>query len=410
MTTQLDAVPDDLVVDFDIYDPALAGSEDHFQDEIRKLAKIGPLVYSTAHGGHWMVLDYDLVHEVLRDPQSYSSWPNSLLSHGEEQKLLPLELDPPVHTAYRQSLQPLFSPTRMKSLEPKIRGVVNELIDRFADRGEAEFVSEFAHELPAKVFLALMDLPLSDAPKFTDASSIVMGLGEGATSEEARNAAQAEMATYLMDVVEERRSRPADSEDVTSQLVHGQATIDGETRHFTTEELTSMMLLLLIAGLHTVQGSLGWGVAHLTANPEQRQKLIEDASAIPAAVEEILRIEASVCPGRRATQDTVLGGRNIKKDDRVLLVLCAANGDSAQFDDPQGLDVARTPNRHLSFGAGPHRCLGSHLARIELRIAFEELFRRIPTFEVDRDRPQEWHSSAVRGVIELPIKFVPEPV
>ncbi len=142
-----------------------------------------------------------------------------------------------------------------------------------------------------------------------------------------------------------------------------------------------MFFLLLIAGLHTVQGSLAWAIVHLVNNPEQRQQIIDDPELmIPTAVEEILRIEAAVVPGRRATRDVELGGMKISEGEQLILMLCAANRDHEEFDDPDALDIARKPNRHLSFGGGAHRCLGSHLARIELTIALEEILRRIPRF------------------------------
>lgn len=403
-------IPSELLTDFDIYDPALAAPVDRVQEELAALAKRGPVLFSRKHGGHWIVLGYDEVHEVMRDAERFSSYPNNIMPHGGE-KTLPLELDPPEHTAYRHALQPLFSPTRMRALEEQVRTTVTELLDGFAARGEAEFVAEFAHELPARVFLSLMDLPLSDAPLFTEATNTYM-LGKPDVSEEESNAAREDavfrMWSYFGDVIAERRARPVPGDDVTSQIIFGDVTIDGTTRKFTDAELQNMFFLLLIAGLHTVQGSLGWAVVHLTANPEHQKSLTADPDRIPTAVEEILRIEAAVHPGRRVTQDTMLGGVQLRAGDQLLLSLAAANRDGRQFDAPENFDGTREPNRHLSFGSGPHRCLGSHLARVELRIALEELHRRIPDYRVAPDAVTLWHASQVRGVLQLPIVFTPE--
>jgi cytochrome P450 len=191
-------------------------------------------------------------------------------------------------------------------------------------------------------------------------------------------------------------------------MINSEIEIDGERRHLTTDELSNAFMLLLIAGLHTTQGSLGWAIMHLSRYPEQRRMLVEDPSRIPAAVEEVLRIEAAVSMGRRATRDTELGGVQLKADDQLLCVLAGANRDEREFPDPDQLKVDRTPNRHLSFGAGPHRCLGSHLARVDLRIALEELLRRLPDIEHDPDRPSVSTSSQTRGVIELHARFTPE--
>lgn len=395
------------VVDFDIYDPTLAYPVDTVQEKVAELAAKGPVVYSTAHGGHWIVTRYKEAHEVLRNPETFSSYPNNLVNAGDG-KFLPLELDPPEHTAYRVALQPLFSPNRMKALTEQIRAVVNELIDGFAGDGEAEFISAFAHELPTRVFLALMDWPLEDAPMFTEATDIALMGKPGASEEEsaqARAEAAQQMFGYFQKIVDERRANPGD--DVTSVLIHTEIDLADGKRLLTDEDLTRMFFLLLIAGLHTVQGSLAWAIIHLVNRPGQRAALIADDGLIPSAVEEILRIEAAVVMGRRATRDVELGGVRIKEGDQLIVMLCSANRDADEFDDPDTLDLERTPNRHLSFGAGPHRCLGSHLARLELSIALEELHRRIPDYELVESDPPVLHATQVRGCLRLPIKFTP---
>ncbi|MFD9664120.1 cytochrome P450 [Rhodococcus sp. NPDC059968] len=395
------------VVDFDIYDPALAYPVDTVQEKVAELAAKGPVVYSTAHGGHWIVTRYKEVHEVLRNPETFSSYPNNLVNAGDG-KFLPLELDPPEHTAYRVALQPLFSPNRMKALTEQIRGAVNELIDDFAGKGEAEFISAFAHELPTRVFLALMDWPIEDAPKLTEATDIALMGKPGASEEEsaqARAEAAQQMFAYFQKIVDQRRTNPGD--DVTSTLIHTEIELADGKRRLTDEELSRMFFLLLIAGLHTVQGSLAWAIIHLVNRPDQRAALIADDGLIPSAVEEILRIEAAVIMGRRATRDVELGGVQIKEGDQLIVTLCSANRDADEFDNPDMLDLERTPNRHLSFGAGPHRCLGSHLARLELSIALEELHRRIPDYELVESDPPVLHASQVRGCLRLPIRFTP---
>lgn len=409
MTTTEHALPDDLVVDFDIYDQTLAQPVDNVQQRVAELASKGPVVYSTAHGGHWIVTRYKEIHEVLRDPETFSSYPNNLVTGpGGMGKFIPIELDPPEHTGYRLAMQPLFSPNRMKALTDQIRSLINELIDGFAAKGETEFISTFAHELPTRVFLALMDWPLEDAGVFTDATDTVL-MGKPGLSEEENQQAQVaagfEMFGYFHKMVQERRENPGD--DITSTLIHTEVELEDGKRLLTDEELYRMFFLLLIAGLHTVQGSLAWSIIHLVNNPEQRKALIEDDSLIPSAVEEILRIEAAVIPGRCATRDVELGGVTIKKGDQLILTLCSANRDADEFDDAEDLQLDRHPNRHLSFGSGPHRCLGSHLARIELSLALEELHRRIPDYDLIAEDPPILHASQVRGCMRLPIKFTP---
>ncbi|MQY26025.1 cytochrome P450 [Nocardia aurantia] len=403
-------VPGNLVVDFDIYDQSLTVPVDTVPERVAELARKGPVVYSTAHGGHWIVTRYQEIHEVLRDPETFSSYPNNLVSTTAGfGKFLPLELDPPEHTGYRRALQPLFGPQRMQALEDDIRAVINELIDAFADRGAAEFISAFAHELPTRVFLTLMDWPRADAAMFTEATDIVLTGIPGGSEEEsnrARGEAAFRMLGYFQRMIDARRATPGP--DITSTIIHTEVELADGTRLLTDEELQRMFFLLLIAGLHTVQGSLAWSIIHLSNNPEQRRQLVEDPALIASAVEEILRIEAAVIPGRCATRDVELGGVTIAAGDQLILLLCSANRDEAEFEQPDMLQLDRRPNRHLSFGAGAHRCLGSHLARIELRVALEEIHRRIPDYALVESDPPILHASQVRGCARLPITFTPE--
>lgn len=215
------------------------------------------------------------------------------------------------------------------------------------------------------------------------------------------------MFAYFGNVLAERRAQGL-GDDITSAIMATEIEMDGVQRPLTDDELNAMFFLLLIAGLHTTQGSLAWSVIHLSAHPDQRQQLVDDPSMVTDAVEEVLRIEASVSVGRKVTQDTVLGGVPLKAGDQLLIVLPAVNRDSREFDAPDDFNVERTPNRHLTFGSGPHRCVGSHLARIELRIALEELNRRLPDYRVDPDGQVLQHASQVRGVLQLPVVFTAE--
>ena len=409
MTTAMDRVPPNLVTDFDVYEPSLATPVDVFQERVAELAAKGPVVYSPAYGGHWVVTRYKEIQQVLTDPETFSSYPNNLVTPVDFGKFIPLELDQPEHTAYRQVLQPLFSPQRMKKLSDDIRTVVNGLIDEFAPKGQAEFISEFAHELPARVFLALMDWPLEDAPLFTEATDIVLFGKPGGTPEEsdqARIAAGLTVAGYFQKVIEDRRSNPRG--DATSTLINTEVELPDGARVLEDQELILMFYLLLMGGLHTVQGSLAWAIVHLVNNPAQRDLIVADPAVIPRAVEEILRIEAAVAAGRRATRDVELGGVSIAEGDQLLLMLCSANRDPDAFPNPADFDINRSPNRHLSFGAGVHRCLGSHLGRVELTIALEELHRRIPDYQLVESDPPIFHSTQVRGCLRMPITFTPE--
>ncbi|MGV0834344.1 cytochrome P450 [Mycolicibacterium thermoresistibile] len=409
MTTIAERAPQHLVTDFDFYDPALAGEVDRFNETIGKLAEKGPVTYSTAYGGHWIVTGYNEAHTILRDPKTFSSYPNNLVNAGDG-KFIPLELDPPEHTSYRHVLQPLFNPTRMRALEPEIRATVNRLIDGFANRGSAEFISEFAHELPAAVFLKLMGWPVEDTPLFSEATDIVVFGKPGATEEEnaeARQQAAQQMFAYFAGVLADRRQKD-DHDDITTQIINTPLQTENGPRPLTDEELYRMFFLLLIAGLHTVQGSLAWSVIHLSHRTDERQRLIDDPSLLPQVVEEMLRIETAVTMGRKVMSDVEIGGVQMKAGDQLVINLGAVNRDSREFPEPGTVRIERSPNRHLAFGAGPHRCIGSHLARIEMSIALEELHRRIPDYRIDTSKPTISHATQIRGVLQLPILFTPE--
>lgn len=399
------------VVDFDVYEPGLPGPVDTMHERIAALRRRGPVLFSPAHGGHWLVTDYALIQEVLRDSSVYSARSINLTKITDSgEKLIPSELDPPLHTAFRKALQPLFNPTRMKALEPTIRSLVNSLIDGFAHTGRCELIADYAHEVPAAVFLALMGWPIEDGPMFTEQTDIALVGLPGKPPEEsdaARVKAAGQMYEYFGAMIAERRGR-SDQDDVTSAVINTLITVDGETRPLADQELCQMFYLMLIAGLHTVEGSLALAVRMLAEHPEQRQRLLDDSSLIPAAVEESLRYETTVAPARMVVKDTVLGGAPLKAGDHILTLLAGADRDPKEFADPDQMRIDRTPNRHIAFGSGAHRCIGSHLARIELQIALGELLKRIPDYRLDPDDPPITHASQVRGVVRMPLLFTPE--
>src|SRR5581483_2278190 len=210
-------------------------------------------------------------------------------------------------------------------------------------------------------------------------------VGKPGGTEEESNAVRAgvlqDLGAYFANVIEERRGEElTDESDVTSVIINTPIKLESEpeARLLTDEELQRLFLLVLIAGLHTTQGSLGWGMMHLAEHPDARAKLAADPSLIEDAVEEILRIEAAVAPGRRVTRDVEIGGVMMRENDQLLMLLCSANRDPSVFDNAAGMTLDRSPNKHLSFGGGRHRCVGSHLARLELRIAFEQILKRLP--------------------------------
>jgi cytochrome P450 len=350
-------------------------------------------------GGHEVVLlsRYGDVLFALRHPEAFTS--ASGLNLGE-QPLLPLEVDPPVHTGYRRILNPQFVPREIEKLAPEVRAGVRDLLDTFAERGSCDFHEEFATPLPSRIFLPLMGLPDADLPMFlqwrdnTIRPDVEPGDMEGAAR--IRQETGHAISDYFRERIAERRAEPDDA--LLSRIVH--ATIDG--RPLDDAELLGISHLLLLGGLDTVTATLDCMVEHLATHPEQRQRLVDDPSCIPAAVEEMLRFltPVMVVP-RAAATDMTLGGVDIKQGDGVTLVLGAANGDEAEFDAGE-VDFDREPNKHLAFGGGHHLCLGAHLARMELRIALEELHARIPDYRL-ADGAEVHFSTGIRQADSLPL-------
>jgi cytochrome P450 len=326
---------------------------------------------------------------------------------GNVRPLIPLQIDPPEHAKYRRILDPLFTPREMARREPAVTALVNEMIDGFADRGECDFHAEFAVPLPCTVFLQLLGLPLEDLEKFLAWKDAVIrpeGAQGPAQHREAAAPAAQQIYEYFERAIDDHIANPR--EDVMSALIAAEV----EGKPLTREELLDICFLFLIAGLDTVTDSLDCFFVYLARHPEQRRLLIEQTEILPSAIEELLRWETPV-PGvaRVAIQDVEVAGCPISKGERISPLLGAANTDPAEFPDPDVVDFRRNPNRHRAFGGGPHRCLGSHLARMELRVALREFHRRIPDYEIPAG-VQLTYTNALRSVERLPLTFpLPAP-
>ncbi len=324
---------------------------------------------------------------------------------GNIRPMIPLQVDPPEHAKYRRILDPLFTPREMARREPAVTALVNEMIDRFADRGECDFHEEFAVPLPCTVFLQLLGLPLADMDMFLEwKDGVIRPPGDSGYDRRHESAAPvaAQIYEYFDRAIDEHIASPRD--DVLSALIAANVASE-EGRPLSREEMLDICILFLIAGLDTVTDSLDCFFVYLARHPEHRHQLVEQPDILPHAIEELLRWETPV-PGvaRVALQDTEVGGCPISKGERISPLLGAANTDPAEFPDPETVDFTRNPNRHRAFGGGPHRCLGSHLARMELRVAMREFHRRIPDYEI-KPGAQLTFTAALRSVESLPLVF-----
>ena len=345
------------------------------------------------------------IDHAFKHPEIFSSNADAV-DLSNVRPLIPLQIDPPEHKKFRKILDPIFAPKRMALLEEPVSKLVNDLIDRFIADGELDFASQFSVPFPSQVFLTLLGLPLEELPRFLKMKDgiirpdVVTGANFG--SDEAK-AYQVEVATsiydYFNEILDVRTLQRED--DILSLFLD--AEVDGAK--LTREDILDICFLFLIAGLDTVTSSLDCMFSYLAQHPEHRQQIVDDPSIIPAAVEEMLRWETPVMGvARIAAEDTEIDGCPINKHDMVMVMLGSANTDEAEFGDADSVRFDREVNRHLAFGGGVHRCLGSHLARQELRIALREWHRRIPEYSV-LDGHTLVYTPAIRSIEHFPMVF-----
>lgn len=388
---------------FSRMDPAMAANPQPIYKVMREACPVLRV------DGNVVLMRREDIDNALRHPEVFSS-NMSAIELGNIRPLIPLQIDPPNHVKYRRILDPLFAPKRMALLDSTVAALVNELIDDFIAQGECDFAEEFAVPLPSKVFLKLLGLPLSDLNVFIAMKDGIIRpdavKGVDRESEVAKNY-QKEVATSIYDyfdkVLDQREIERRD--DWLSQFLD--AEVDGD--RLTREEILDVCFLFLIAGLDTVTDSLECFFAYLARHPDQRQLLVDDPSAIPSAVEELLRWESPVSGvARVAMHDTEVAGCPINAGELVAVLLGSANTDENEFPDGYEVNLRREPNRHLAFGGGVHRCLGSHLARLELRVAMREWHKRIPEYQV-KEGTELVYTPFMRSVEYLPLVFKAQP-
>jgi cytochrome P450 len=386
------------------------GFLEHPQPHYARMRERGPILRGP---GAVETTTRSALDAALRNAPLYSSGMDAA-PLGNDRPLIPLQIDPPDHLQYRKLLDPMFAPRQMEQLVPRITEQVNELIDRFEDRGGCDFTNEFAIPLPSTIFLTLFGLPLEDLPVLLQFNERTQRPG-GSTSEEqlARRRANAkEVYRYFAEVLAERHRADAGrdghasvDDDLLSRLLV--AEVGG--RRLSDEQITDIGFLMILAGLDTITDTLTCSFKFLAEHPEHRRRIVEDPDVIPTAVEELLRWETPVMSIIRvATDDSEIEGCPVNRGDLVMACLGSANTDDTEFDQPDVVDFERSPNRHVAFGAGIHRCLGSHLARQELRVALREWHRRIPDYELPEGFVPRY-SDGLRSVRNLELRFPGRP-
>lgn len=406
ITPQPSHVPDAAVYDFDMFlDPALL-SDPH--ERIRELIREAPPVFwSPRNGGQWIITGHKENYDASRDTETFSSeiYPRPMMDamrEGLREQIghvplpTPINLDPPDHTRFRRPLQLAFSPKAMMARKEEVRALANSLIDAVLADGRCDFIRDVAEPLPVQVFLKMLGLPLERAAEFRDLVHEFMAPWENPMDPIFR---MRKVADAMKGEIEARRTDPKD--DLLSLLWASE--IDGEPMTF--ELMEDYGVLLFIAGLDTVINGMGYGVRHLAANPDFQAELRANPKRIPEAAEELLRRYTFTVPTRRVAKDASFAGWDMKQDDRVSLFLPAADLDAREFASPETFDMNRENNVHIAFGAGPHRCLGSHLARIELQVLYEQLLEKLPLFRLDDELPVKFHAGNIIAIDSLPLRW-----
>ena len=375
---------------FDIWDDE---QTQHIYAIFAEMNRRAPVTWTESHGGHWVVTGYEQVRNVGQDWATFSS------EHGVQVPSVgldfspPITVDPPLQRLYRKPMAPFFSPSAAKNSEAAVRRHADALIDKFIGRGHCDLAADYAERLVPLVFFAeVLHVPADSLERF-----VTKFVHPGSTPRD-HTAVAPEVAE---DLIALRRAMPPQGDLVDAVLT---AQIDG--RAITEEEIQGVIVLLLLGGTDTTRNVIASSLHYMALNPGIRTMVVQNPARVERAVEEFLRMFASVQTiGRTAMRDTSIGEERIAAGGKLVCALAAANRDPAEFDHPDEFDIDRVSNRHFAFGVGPHRCLGSNLARMEIKVAIEQILARIPGYELAPGWTYRRRGGFVHGPESLEVVF-----
>jgi len=396
----------DWATDYDIFDPQYVREPYPVWDELRDKC---PVAHTDNWGGSWMPTKYADLFAIAQDIEHFSSReilvapvtpppgvdPESIPFYGV--RAPPISADPPEHTWTRKMLLPHFSIKAVTPYEEETRELCNKLIDKFIEGGRADAAVDYAQQIPPRIIGSMLGVPEEMSDTFINWVRDLLEIG--LSKPEVRGPARVALLSFINDQVNDRRAHPRD--DLISRLLETE--IDGEpVPHFI---LMGMCQLLVVAGIDTTWSSIGSALWHLAQHPEDRQRLIDEPELMPNAVEELLRVYSPVTMARLMNSDYEYNGCPMKTDDRVIMNFPAANRDPEKFEEPDKVILDRKHNPHIAFGVGIHRCAGSNLARMEMRISIEEWLKRIPDYRLEDPSAVTWAGGQVRGPRQLAVVF-----
>ena len=390
----------DWATDFDHTDPRYVADPAPIWDELRQKC---PVAHTDRFNGVYFPSRYEDIKAITYDTAHFSSQRVVVREVPITQTSPPITYDPPRHGPARHILMSWFTPNAIRPLEVRTREMCAELIDRLSEQNGCDAAEDYAKHIPARVIAYMLGVPESDGDKFR--GWIQETLEEGITDPAKAIHGRDGMNNYFGEQVALRRAQRANGEppgdDLVSTLLD--ATIDGQP--LDDDHMVNTLRLLLTAGIDTTWSAIGASLYHLASHPEDRERLIAEPELMPTAIEELLRAYAPVTMARVVVEDTEVAGCPVKAGQMVMLPFPSANRDPEVFPDADKVILDRAENRHLAFGIGIHRCLGSNLARMELRVALEEWLRRIPNFELADPDSVTWSQGTVRGPRRLPVRF-----
>jgi cytochrome P450 len=401
-------IPPEAVYDFDMrHDPGLLADP---HERLREILREAPPVFWTPrNGGRWISMGYQETFDAARDIETFTSEymtraqreaMNAMMPPGTPRMPMPvpITMDPPDHPIFRAPLNKTFSPRAAMARMEDIRTLCDQLIDKVIDQGHCDFIPAIAEPLPVTIFLKLMGLPVEQLAHFRD---LVHEFLENTLTD--NQAANANVARKVADaMLPEIMARKDDRRDDIISMLWG-TEIDGEP--MSVELMEDYAVLLFIAGLDTVINGMGFAVRHLALHPELQDELRAHPDRIVEAVEEMLRRYSFALPMRRVAKETTFAGWKMMPGDWLVLFYAGADLDPRQFENPERYELGREDKVHLAFGAGIHRCLGAHLARVELQVLYQQMLKRFPTWRLDPDKPAKFHSGNIIAIDSLPIRW-----
>jgi cytochrome P450 len=390
----------DWTTDFSHMEPEWSADPYVIQDDLRQRC---PIAHTDRFGGGWLPTRYEDVAAVAYDTERFSSRAIIMSNYRPPKDLAPIggappiSSDPPFHHDARKLLLPAFTKTAVGKQEEATRAFCHSLIDSFEGQEVVDAAFDYAQHIPMRVIADMLGFPPEDGPQFREfVESTLEGIN---LPPEERMARMSKLFDYLIGQIHDHQANPR--ADLTSYLID--AELYGQKLE--ASHVVGSMVLLLIAGIDTSWSAIGSSLWHLAKNPEDRRRLVAEPGLLPTAMEEFLRAYAPVTMARLVKEDMHWRGVDMKADDWILLSFPAANRDAAQFDRAGEVVIDREVNRHAAFGLGIHRCLGSHLARMELRVALEVWLERLPEFSLADPSAVTWSSGQIRGPRSLPLRI-----